>query len=173
MNALVVAPVLAPLACLVASLLAWRSARVQRALALAGPAAILAAGLALLVRVRRDGILVSQLGDWPAPLGISFVADHLASILVVLTGLVSLATVVFAKRGRPERPAAALPALARAARGRLRRLPDRRPLQPLRLVRGDADRLASCCSRSAASARSCDGGVKYVTLNLLSSVAAS
>jgi len=42
------------------------------------------------------GLLVLQAGGWPAPFGISLVADHLAAIMVVITGIMALATAVYA-----------------------------------------------------------------------------
>ena len=80
---------------------------------------------------------------WPAPFGITLVADLLAAIMVLLTGVTGLAVAVYSLGSIDEaaRGARLPPALPRAAHGRLRGLPDRRPLQPLRLLRGHADGL--------------------------------
>ena len=76
--------------------LLWRShRRLQRVLALVGATGILASGVALVAVVRQTGPLVLELGNWPAPFGIVFVADLLSAILVTLTGVVGLAVVVF------------------------------------------------------------------------------
>jgi multicomponent Na+:H+ antiporter subunit D len=87
--------------------LLWRDRRrVQRTLALVGAAGILGTGVALVVLVARDGPLVLEVGNWPAPFGIIFVADLLSAILVALTGIVGLAVVVFSLAvidGRRER----------------------------------------------------------------------
>jgi multicomponent Na+:H+ antiporter subunit D len=92
---LLILPIVMPFLAAALALL-WRDhRRLQRALALAGAAGILAAGVALVAVVRRGGPLVLEVGNWPAPFGIVFVADMLSAILVALTGVVGLAVVVF------------------------------------------------------------------------------
>jgi multicomponent Na+:H+ antiporter subunit D len=92
---LVLFPILIPIAIAAACFSAWRWWRFQRALALAGAAAHLAASLWLLYVVSSRGIQVVQPGNWPAPFGISLVADLLAAMMVVITGLVGLAVAVY------------------------------------------------------------------------------
>jgi multicomponent Na+:H+ antiporter subunit D len=89
MNLLVV-PILVPL---VAAILLMAPARavVQRRLALAGSIALLASGIALFARVDGGGIQVLQMSGWPAPFGITLVADLLAALLVVAVGVVAVA----------------------------------------------------------------------------------
>jgi multicomponent Na+:H+ antiporter subunit D len=89
------APLLLPFAAAVASLLAWRSRRLQRALGVLGAAALLAAGLLLLATVQRHGIQVAQMGGWAAPFGITLAADILSAVMVTLTGVIALAVAVF------------------------------------------------------------------------------
>ena len=50
-----------------------------------------ASALSLFIRVQQEGILVLQAGGWPAPFGITLVADLLASMLLVATGIVGVA----------------------------------------------------------------------------------
>jgi len=88
-------PLLIPLTAAVASILTRRSRAAQRVLAVAGTTALLAAGLLLLAAVRSDGILASQMGSWRAPFGITLVADLLAAVMVVITGIVGMAAVIF------------------------------------------------------------------------------
>lgn len=95
---LVILPVLVPLATGILSILSWRRMAWQWAMAVSGATALLAAAVTLLVAVSRHGILVVQAGNWPAPFGISFVADLLAAIMVVLAAAVGLAVVVFSRR---------------------------------------------------------------------------
>jgi multicomponent Na+:H+ antiporter subunit D len=94
---IVVLPLLIPLLTAVLCLLAWRAVRRQRWLGAVGGGAHLAASLGLFVAVLSDpdGILTLQVGDWPAPFGITLVADVLAAILVVLTALVGFAVLVY------------------------------------------------------------------------------
>ncbi len=95
MTALVVLPVLVPLATAIAclALRPWRMA--VRAASVLGAAAHLAVAAALLARVDGSGIQVMQMGAWPAPFGISFVADLLAAIMVLLAGITGLAVAVY------------------------------------------------------------------------------
>lgn len=95
MNVLLVLPILIPLLTAALCLLAWRHRVVQRWLAVIGSGALLASGLVLLYTCRRDGILATQLGSWPAPYGITFVADLFSSIMVVLGGLMGFAVTVY------------------------------------------------------------------------------
>ncbi|NQW19664.1 MAG: Na+/H+ antiporter subunit D [Chloroflexi bacterium] len=95
MNLLLLAPLLGPMLAAIAALLFQRNRSLQKATGLAGPLVILSAGVALLVAVERHGIQVTSLGDWPAPFGIVMVADLFSSIMLVLTGIVSLAAVIF------------------------------------------------------------------------------
>lgn len=95
MSALVVLPVLVPLATAIAclALRPWPAA--QRAASVTGALAHLAVAVALLARVDGTGIQVMQMGAWPAPFGISLVADLLAAIMVLLTGITGVAVAVY------------------------------------------------------------------------------
>ena len=95
MTALVVLPVLVPLATAIAclALRPWRTA--VRATSVLGALAHLAVAAALLARVDGSGIQVMQMGAWPAPFGISLVADLLAAIMVLLTGITAVAVAVY------------------------------------------------------------------------------
>ena len=85
---LLVLPILLPLAAAIALQLMARQPRVSRWVAFAGALGILAAGLALLVRVAGAGIQVVQVGSWPAPFGVTLVADLFSAMLVVMVGLI-------------------------------------------------------------------------------------
>jgi multicomponent Na+:H+ antiporter subunit D len=52
---------------------------------------LLGAALALLAHVWEDGIQATQIGNWPAPYGITLVADVFSAMMVVLTGIIGLA----------------------------------------------------------------------------------
>ncbi|RTR03811.1 Na+/H+ antiporter subunit D [Halomonas nitroreducens] len=95
MNPAVTLPLLIPLLAGTLSLMAWRLPRLQRWLAVAGTGGLLLAGSWLLHRVWQDGILVVQVGAWPAPFGISLVADLLGTLMVVITGLIGVAVALF------------------------------------------------------------------------------
>jgi multicomponent Na+:H+ antiporter subunit D len=95
MNLLPVLPILIPLGAAAVSLIAWPSRRLHRLLGTAGALANLAASLALLATVEREGIQVLRMGNWPAPFGITFVADLLAAILVAVGALVGSAVAIY------------------------------------------------------------------------------
>ena len=95
MNVLLILPLLIPLCAAIVSLLAWRSRRTQRVFGVLGTAALLMTALALLDSVSRSGIQSAQMGKWPAPFGITLVADLFSAIMVVLAGLMGLAVAVY------------------------------------------------------------------------------
>jgi len=103
MSLLLTLPLLLPFLAAALAMLAWRWVAVQRWLGVAGALGQLAAGVALLVAVRDGGIAATQIGDWPAPFGITLVADLLSATLVVVTGLMGLAVVVYSFGGLDSR----------------------------------------------------------------------
>ena len=102
MSALIFAPLLIPFGCAVASLLARRNVRLQRRLSVAGTGALLAASAGLMAAVLQRGVLCAQAGAWPAPYGITFVADILSAVMVLLTGLMGFATAVYSMASMDE-----------------------------------------------------------------------
>ena len=90
-----VLPVVIPLATAALSLAAWRRPRAQEALSVAGVLSLLGSSIALLLRVKDHGIQVTQMGAWPAPFGITFVADLFSAIMVVLAAIIGFAVVVY------------------------------------------------------------------------------
>ena len=94
-DVLLVLPLLIPLTTAAVSLLFWNRIALQRILAVVGVAALLGAGLALLGFVHANGICATQAGSWPAPFGITLVADLFSALMVVLAGVVGLAVVLF------------------------------------------------------------------------------
>jgi multicomponent Na+:H+ antiporter subunit D len=95
MSTLVLLPILIPFLTATAALLVRRRPLFQSALGIAGSAALLLVSIMLLVTVWRDGIQVLQVGDWPAPFGITLVADLLSAIMVVLAGVTGFAVMVY------------------------------------------------------------------------------
>jgi multicomponent Na+:H+ antiporter subunit D len=95
MKILLVLPLLIPLTTGALSLLARGSRRTQRVFGLAGAALQCAAAILLLRAVLDRGVLATQISNWPAPFGITLVADLLSAIMVVLAGLIGLATAVY------------------------------------------------------------------------------
>lgn len=50
----------------------------------------------LFMQILRDGVVVGQMADWPAPYGITLAADLLSGIMVMLTALAGLAATLYA-----------------------------------------------------------------------------
>ncbi|MEX2534065.1 MAG: proton-conducting transporter membrane subunit [Trueperaceae bacterium] len=115
MNHLITWPVLVPLLAAVL-LLVVPTARLR--LIVSAAAALLTLGLqiAILIRVAQGEVLVAQMGSWPAPFGISLVADGLAAIMLVLAGITGLLTVVFAGSSLQHAPHRVLGGLLNRAR---------------------------------------------------------
>jgi energy-converting hydrogenase Eha subunit H len=51
---------------------------------------------ALMVAVLREGVVAAQMGQWAAPFGITLVADLLSAVMVVITAITGLAVAVYA-----------------------------------------------------------------------------
>ena len=94
MTHLLVLPILLPFLAAALAMLAWRRVAIQRWIGLVGAICQLVAGLVLLAFVIEDGFQVAQIGDWPAPFGITLVADRLSAALVVVTGILGVAVMV-------------------------------------------------------------------------------
>ncbi|MEW6579991.1 MAG: Na+/H+ antiporter subunit D [Chloroflexota bacterium] len=95
MNLLLVLPILIPFLTAVTALLAWHNRLLQRRINVAGASLHFAVALGLLASVSRDGIQVTQIGNWPAPFGITLVADLFSAIMVTMTGLMGLTVAVY------------------------------------------------------------------------------
>jgi multicomponent Na+:H+ antiporter subunit D len=95
MNMALVLPLIIPLLSAIIAIIAWNSRTAQRQLTLVATAAHLAAGSWLLLTVWRDGIQVSNIGNWPAPFGISLVADLFSALMVTIAGFMAFLVAVY------------------------------------------------------------------------------
>lgn len=94
---LVVLPFVVPLAGAALAMAFHRQPRIQRRLGLTALTLQLAAAVALLARLlAEDAPLVAQAGEWPAPFGITVVADMFAALMVTVSATVLLAVLVYA-----------------------------------------------------------------------------
>src|SRR3954463_12201108 len=84
-------PILVPLGPAIALQLLPYRPRLLRLVAFVGALGILEAALSVFVRVERDGIQVLQVASWPAPFGITLVADLFSALLVVMVGIIAVA----------------------------------------------------------------------------------
>jgi len=80
-------PLLLPLLTAIALQLLPHRPKLLRSVAFGGALGILIAAIAILVRVNSAGIQVLQIGSWPAPFGITLVADLFSALLVVMVGI--------------------------------------------------------------------------------------
>jgi multicomponent Na+:H+ antiporter subunit D len=95
-TALVTLPVLLPLVGAALSILFGRSRRLQRTIALSTLTAVLGMAVALLVEVDRHGPVSVQAGGWPAPVGITLIADRFSAIMLVVASVMLLSVLVYA-----------------------------------------------------------------------------
>ena len=87
-------PVLLPL--LTAVLLIFSNqVRYQKIIGVIGAFATFAVSLAIIFRVAGGNIQVLQASNWPAPFGISLVADTFSALMLVIAGFVSLALSIY------------------------------------------------------------------------------
>jgi multicomponent Na+:H+ antiporter subunit D len=93
---LLLLPVLIPLFTGALAFLFYRNIAVQRWIGLAGTVALLIASVLLLVDVWQNGIQAVQLGNWSAPFGITFVADLLSGIMIMISGVMGFVVAVYA-----------------------------------------------------------------------------
>src|SRR5690554_4528318 len=68
----------------------------RHALNIASCAAMTGVAFVLMARVSEQGVLVVHSGSWPAPFGITLVADLLSAAMVLVTAVIGLAVAVYA-----------------------------------------------------------------------------
>jgi multicomponent Na+:H+ antiporter subunit D len=94
-NTLLILPILIPLATAMTALLILNQRRSQRILSVAGAAIHMLATFILLNVVQREGVQAIQIGNWPAPFGITLVVDMFSAIMLSVTGLIGLAVAIY------------------------------------------------------------------------------
>lgn len=98
MNAMLVMPVLIPLITLVLCLLVKRRHAWVTLISLVGTTLLLLTGIWLVVQAAQGVVFSGQMGGWQAPFGISLVIDRLSAVMVAITGIIGLATLLYAYR---------------------------------------------------------------------------
>ncbi|WP_438768191.1 Na+/H+ antiporter subunit D [Kushneria sp. TE3] len=88
-------PILIPLTAGALSMAFWRSRMMQRLIGVVGTAMLLVVSIWLFVSVQAQGHVVMHAGGWEAPFGITLVADLLSAIMIVLTGIIGFAVAVY------------------------------------------------------------------------------
>ncbi|PRY93112.1 multisubunit sodium/proton antiporter MrpD subunit [Hasllibacter halocynthiae] len=95
MSWLLAAPLIAPFLTAVAAFL-LRFTPLGHWVSVGGMALQLVAAGALMAVVLDQGVVAAQMGGWPAPFGITLVADRLSAVMVVITAITGLAVAVYA-----------------------------------------------------------------------------
>lgn len=99
---LILLPVLLHLLFAIVLIFLWKEPQWKRVVSIAANGIILALNIMLFTKVWDDGILTTQAGKWPAPFGITFVADVFSSLMMLLTSMAGLAVSVFSSVGVSE-----------------------------------------------------------------------
>jgi multicomponent Na+:H+ antiporter subunit D len=96
MSSLLPLPVLLPLGGAAVSIVLGRWRVAQRIIAIVVLSAVVAIAVALLVTVDHDGLVVTQAGNWYAPVGITLVADRFSAVMLLTAAGALLAVDVYA-----------------------------------------------------------------------------
>lgn len=79
---------LIPAATAVLQILLSGNARLQRVVSVISTALLTVTGIVLVESVRRHGVIILDVGNWTAPVGIRLQADMLSALMVAITGLI-------------------------------------------------------------------------------------
>jgi multicomponent Na+:H+ antiporter subunit D len=94
-STLLTLPIIIPVFTATLCLFAWNSPRIQCRIGVIGMSLLLINCLAILIGVYQNGIQSVQLGNWMAPYGITFVADLFSAIMLTVSAFVGLCVTVF------------------------------------------------------------------------------
>ncbi|SDY43875.1 Na+/H+ antiporter subunit D [Citreimonas salinaria] len=170
MSWILAAPLVLPFLTAVLSFL-WRHSPAGRRISVAGNVALLVAAGALLAAVLDEGVVAGQMGGWAAPFGITLVADYLGAAMAMITAITALATALYAMGDIDEHKAGlGFHALFNVLIGGVTGA----------FLTGDLFNLYVWFEVMlissfgllvlGASRAQIDGGIKYVTLNLISTI---
>jgi multicomponent Na+:H+ antiporter subunit D len=84
-------PILVPLLTAIVLHLLPQHSRLLRVVAFSGALGLLVAAVSIFIRVQHAGIQVLQVGSWPAPFGITLVADVFSAVMVLMVSLIGVA----------------------------------------------------------------------------------
>ncbi|MCC5858362.1 MAG: Na+/H+ antiporter subunit D [Ectothiorhodospiraceae bacterium] len=88
-------PVIIPFIAGALSLIFYKSHAAQRWIGVIGTGALLLASIVLLYNTYTQGILVMAMGNWPAPFGIVLVSDLLGAIMTVLAAIMGFGVALY------------------------------------------------------------------------------
>jgi len=95
MNNLIILPIMIPLIIGSVLIIFAKHHRLQRVVSGITAVGMLVLSIYLAIVVYQDGVLVLEAGNWKAPFGIVLVADLLATLMVLLTSLLSIVCLFF------------------------------------------------------------------------------
>jgi len=95
-NAIIALPVALPLIGAALCILVGRSRRAQRVVSIATLTTVAVIAVWLVFDVDINGTRVSQAGGWPAPIGISLVADRFAAMMLAVSAVVLVVVLIYA-----------------------------------------------------------------------------
>lgn len=95
MSWILAAPIIIPFATAVLAFL-FRHGPEGRWISILGCAGLLVSSIILMTEVWEHGVVAAQMGEWPGPFGITLVADLLSAVMVVITGITGLAVAIYA-----------------------------------------------------------------------------
>ncbi len=96
---LLILPLLLPLYGAILCLFFWFRPRAQKIVSLLAQLGLVSASLYLLLHVNSAGIIKTQIGSWPAPFGITLVADLFSCLMVLSSSIIGLALIVYSLQG--------------------------------------------------------------------------
>lgn len=94
-NLILTGPLIFPLLLAITLMAFWTKIRWQRWINIAGSGFFLIISLLLFQKIYSQGICAVQVGEWPAPYGITLVADMLSAIMVMITALMAFAIAIY------------------------------------------------------------------------------
>jgi len=96
MSWLLALPIILPFMTAVLVFLLRRAGGVARWLSLPGSVGLLGLAVGLFAAVWQNGVIAGQMGGWAAPFGITLVADLLSAVMVLITAVTGLAVAIYA-----------------------------------------------------------------------------
>lgn len=99
---MILLPIVIPLATFILLLFFRRSPGFIQFLAIAGSVIQLVVSLLIITKVNNHGIMATQIGNWPAPYGITIVADLFSAIMLVLSAIIAVAVSIYSISGLPK-----------------------------------------------------------------------
>src|SRR5699024_10154755 len=96
MNNLFILPIIIPFIIGAVLIIFAKHPRLQRVISVITAFGMLIISIYLAIVVYQDGIIFLEAGNWEAPFGVVLVADMLATLMVLLTSLLSIVCLFYA-----------------------------------------------------------------------------